>query len=142
VYALADGFAYCDPAGVWPLQRRPGIDCGARQRASVIVGRHARFALEFAFAGGVSAWINMDVGPRLPVAYKDILFRARSELANMRFREGHFIRDIPGYIFYVEKNRDGQFAKRHGGDAPKRDEFLTSIHAPRGRLETDSGTSN
>ena len=86
---------------------------------------------------GVSAWINMDLGPRCRVAYKDILFRARSELANMRFPEGHFIRDIPGYIFYVEKNRDGNLQNVMVVMLQNETNSSTSIHAPRGRLETD-----
>jgi len=45
----------------------------------------------------------MDIGPRCRVAYKNLLLSARSELVNVRLPEGRFIRDFPGYIFYVEK---------------------------------------
>ena len=55
----------------------------------------------------VSAWFNMDLGPRSRVAYKNLLFELRSELANGQMPEGQPIDDFPGYICYVEKNRGG-----------------------------------
>jgi lipopolysaccharide export system permease protein len=90
------------------------------------------------FCCGVSAWINMDLGPRSRVASKDILFRARSELANFQFPEGRFIRDIPGYIFYVDKNHNGNLQDVMVVVLQNETSPSTSIHAPRGRLETDS----
>jgi lipopolysaccharide export system permease protein len=90
------------------------------------------------FCCGVSAWINMDLGPRSRVASKDILFRARSELANVQFPEGRFIRDIPGYIFYVDKNHNGNLQDVMVVVLQNETSPSTSIHAPRGRLETDS----
>ena len=84
-----------------------------------------------------SAWINMDLGPRSRVASKDLLSRARSELANMQFPEGHFIRDIPGYIFYVEKNNDGNLQDVMVDVLQSETRPSTFIHAPRGKLETD-----
>ena len=86
----------------------------------------------------MSAWINMDIGPRCRVAYKNFLFRARSELANVRLPEGRFIRDFPGYIFYVEKNRGDSlqgvmiFKLENGTNVE------TTLRAPRGQFETDA----
>jgi lipopolysaccharide export system permease protein len=85
-----------------------------------------------------SAWINMELGPRCRVAYKDLLFRARSELVNVRLPEGRFIRDFPGYIFYVEKSRVGNlqgvmiFKLENGTNVE------TTLRAPRGQFETDA----
>jgi lipopolysaccharide export system permease protein len=86
----------------------------------------------------VSAWINMDIGPRCRVAYKNFLFHARSELVNVQLPEGRFIRDFPGYIFYAEKNRDGNlqgvmiFKLENGTNVE------TTLRAPRGQFETDA----
>jgi len=86
----------------------------------------------------VSAWINMDIGPHCRVAYKNLLSRARSELVNIRLPEGRFIRDFPGYIFYVEKSRDGDlqgvmiFKLENGTNVE------TTLRAPRGQFETDA----
>jgi lipopolysaccharide export system permease protein len=85
-----------------------------------------------------SAWINMDLGPHCRVLYKDLLIRARSELVNVRLPEGRFIRDFPGYIFYVEKNRGGNlqgvmiFKLENGTNVE------TTLRAPRGQFETDA----
>jgi lipopolysaccharide export system permease protein len=84
-----------------------------------------------------SAWINMDIGPRCRVAYKNFLFRARSELMNVQLPEGRFIRDFPGYIFYVEKSRGGDLQDVRVWVLQTGTTSSTFIHAPRGRLETD-----
>ena len=83
----------------------------------------------------VSAWINMDLGPRSRVASKDLISRARSELVNMQFPEGHSY--IPGYIFYVEKNHDGNLQNVMVDVLQSETRPSTFIHAPRGKLETD-----
>ena len=58
---------------------------------------------------GVSAWINMQLGPQCRVAYVNLFFKLSGELMNStQLPEGQFIRDFPGYIFYAEKNRNGK----------------------------------
>ena len=57
---------------------------------------------------GLSAWFNMDLGPRSRVAFLNLKYELLGDLANAQVPEGQFIRDFPGYIFYTEKN--------HGGD--------------------------
>jgi lipopolysaccharide export system permease protein len=57
---------------------------------------------------GLSAWFNMELGPRCRVAYLGLIQQLKSELMNAQLPEGRFIRDFPGYIFYVDKNRGGQ----------------------------------
>jgi len=56
---------------------------------------------------GLSAWFNMDIGPRCRVAFLKLRYELLSEMANAQIPEGRFIRDFPGYIFYVGKNDDG-----------------------------------
>jgi lipopolysaccharide export system permease protein len=91
------------------------------------------------FCCGLSAWINMELGPQCRVAYKNLIFQLRTDLVNVQLPEGRFISDFPGYIFYVEKN--------HGGDlknvmvytlGKETNTTTTTIQAPRGRLETDA----
>lgn len=56
----------------------------------------------------LSAWFNMELGPRCRVAYKQLIVDVRTELMNAQLPEGRFIRDVPGYIFYVKKNDGGK----------------------------------
>ncbi|MGA3285073.1 MAG: LptF/LptG family permease [Verrucomicrobiota bacterium] len=89
------------------------------------------------FCCGVSAWFNMDLGPRSRVAYINLKGQLRSDLGGVQLPEGRFIRDIPGYIFYADKNRRGilenvMVFRLEGGT-----NVSTTLRAPRGRLETD-----
>jgi len=60
------------------------------------------------FCCTLSAWFNMDLGPRCRVAYKSLFLELQGQLMNAQLPEGRFIRDFPGYIFYVEKNDGGR----------------------------------
>jgi lipopolysaccharide export system permease protein len=87
---------------------------------------------------GISAWINMQLGPQCRYAYKKLIFQARTELANKAddtLPEGQYVRDFPGYIFYVEKNRGG---KLEGIRVYQRGTNMQmTIIAPTGQIETD-----
>jgi lipopolysaccharide export system permease protein len=87
---------------------------------------------------GVSAWINMQLGPQCRYAYKKLIFQARTELADKaddELPEGQYVRDFPGYIFYVEKNRGG---KLEGVRIYERGTNMQmTITAPTGQIETD-----
>ncbi len=90
------------------------------------------------FCCGLSAWINLDLGPRSRVAFKELTVRERADLARLQLPERQFIRDIPGYIVYVDKN--------HGGDLQGVMVFVlqngtnvtTTIRAPQGRYKVDA----
>ena len=56
----------------------------------------------------LSAWFNLELGPRCRVAYKGLFTELQSAIMNGQLPEGRFIRDFPGYIFYVEKNDGGR----------------------------------
>jgi lipopolysaccharide export system permease protein len=89
------------------------------------------------FLCGVSAVVNMEIAPRCRVAYTDLLFNVRVELANAQLPEGRFITSFPGYMFYVEKNRKQNlqnvmvFQLEDGI-------VTTTLHAPRGQLHVDT----
>jgi lipopolysaccharide export system permease protein len=85
------------------------------------------------FCCGVSAWFNMDLGPRSRMDYKNLLLRARADLASAQLPAGRVIHDFPDYVFYIEKS--------HSGDLEGVTVFWlsgnTSIYAPRGRADID-----
>ena len=62
---------------------------------------------------GICALVNMEIGPRCRVAYTTMLAGLRAEFSSSMLPEGRFIRDFPGYIFYVGQNERGS-AGRHG----------------------------
>jgi lipopolysaccharide export system permease protein len=86
---------------------------------------------------GVSALVNLEIAPRCRVAYKSLIEDLRIEFSNLQFPEGRFIKDFPGHIFYVGKNRKGnleditvyRFEATNG---------MTTYRAPRGKVETDT----
>ena len=55
----------------------------------------------------LSAWFNMEIGPRSRVAYLQLTRELKSELMNAQIPAGRPIHDFPGYIFYVGKNDNG-----------------------------------
>jgi lipopolysaccharide export system permease protein len=88
---------------------------------------------------GISALVNMEIGPRCRVAYTTILLNLKAELSGAQLPEGRFIKDFKGYIFYVGKNRKGVlhdvmvYRLRSGTN---NDEMV--IHAERGKIEVDA----
>jgi lipopolysaccharide export system permease protein len=86
---------------------------------------------------GVSAWINMELGPQCRVAYNNLLFKVKGELLNAQIPEDQFVRDFPGFIFYTEKNHGGEllnvmvFVLQGGTNVSE------TVRAPRGRIEKD-----
>src|SRR5437660_1707373 len=55
----------------------------------------------------ISAIVNMEVGPRCRVAYKTLFESLTVELASAQLPEGRPIKEFPGYIFFIGKNRRG-----------------------------------
>ncbi len=87
---------------------------------------------------GVSAWINMELGPECRVAYKNMIFQLRGELVNVELPEGRFVRDFPGYIFYTEKNRGGKLQDVMVFVLENDSNVSMTITAPTGNLEVDA----
>ena len=85
----------------------------------------------------VSAWFNMELGPCSRVAYKKLRFELLNGLVNVQLPEGQPIDDFPGYICYVEKNRDGNLQNVLIIIPGNETNATTTVKAPRGRLETD-----
>lgn len=55
----------------------------------------------------ISAWFNLDLGPRSRVAFKELQYELVGNIANAEIPEGRLIHDFPGYAFSVEKNNNG-----------------------------------
>jgi len=55
----------------------------------------------------LSAWFNLEIGPRSRVAFINMKYDLLGDLAK-EIPEGQFIRDFPGFIFYTEKNHNGE----------------------------------
>ena len=87
---------------------------------------------------GLSAWINLDIGPRSRVAYINLLFKIRGELLNTQLPEGQYIHDFPGYIFHTEKNRGGNLQGVMILQLENETNVETTLFAPRGRMEMDA----
>jgi lipopolysaccharide export system permease protein len=85
---------------------------------------------------GLSAMVNLEWGPRSRMAYKDILFRFTAEITTSRLLpEGRHIRDIPGYVIFIGKNRDGQLEDVMVYILASGTNDVATIHAARGKLE-------
>ena len=85
----------------------------------------------------VSALFNLDLGPRSRVAFKHLTEDLRAMAMNAQIPEGRFIRDFPGYIFYVEKNRDGELHNVMIYRLESETNVDTTLHAASGRLKPD-----
>ena len=90
------------------------------------------------FCCGLSAWINMDLGPRSRVAFKELTFRAQADLARFQLPERQFIRDIPGYIVYVDQNHRGDLQDVMIFKLQNQTNVTTTLRAPQGRLKVDA----
>jgi len=86
---------------------------------------------------GLSALLNMDLGPRSRVAFTTLRSKVAQQFLNVYLPEHTFIKDFPGYIFYVGKNHNGEledilvFTLKNETNAEYR------VRAPRGRMQVD-----
>ena len=83
---------------------------------------------------GLSAWVNMDLGPNSREKYKDLLFKFTTEISSAQLPEGRYIRDFPGYMFYIGKNRGGELEDVWVYKLGNSTNSPSAIFAPRGKL--------
>ena len=86
---------------------------------------------------GLSAWFNMEIGPRSRVAYILLTGELKKELMNAQLPEGYPVRDFPGLIFYVKKNNGGDLEDVTIYRLQNETNVDTTIHAVRGKLESN-----
>jgi len=89
------------------------------------------------FCSTLSAWFNMELGPRCRVAYVSLIRDLRAEIVNAQLPAGRFIRDFPGYIFYVEKNNGGKLENVMIYRLQNETNVDTTLRAARGQLRPD-----
>jgi lipopolysaccharide export system permease protein len=89
------------------------------------------------FCCGVSAWFNMDLGPRSRVAYKNLISRASADLLNIQLPAGRPIYDFHGYIILVGANDGGNLQDVRVFVLENETNVSTWLHAPQGRLESN-----
>ena len=87
---------------------------------------------------GLSAWINMQLGPLCRAVEVKLLTRLSGDLLlKTQLPEGQYIRDFPGYIFYAEKNRNGNLEDVMVLVLENETNYTTTVLAPRGRVDVD-----
>jgi lipopolysaccharide export LptBFGC system permease protein LptF len=90
---------------------------------------------------GLSAWFNMDLGPRSRTTFTNLRYELLNVVADAQIPEGQFIDYFPGFSFFIEKNNDGDLenitAFRLSDDKATNAIPTTTIRAPRGKIETD-----
>jgi lipopolysaccharide export system permease protein len=87
---------------------------------------------------GLSAWVNLDLGPNSREKYKDLLFKFTTEFSSAQIPEGRYIRDFPGYMFYIGKNRNNNLEDVMVYKLGNSTNSPSAIFAPRGRLVIDT----
>jgi lipopolysaccharide export system permease protein len=86
---------------------------------------------------GLSAWFNLDLGPRSRVAFVNLRFELLHDLANAQIPEGQFINEFPGYRVYIGKNNNGELQDILILRLQTSTNGAVVTHAPRGRFTTD-----
>jgi len=89
---------------------------------------------------GVSAAVNMEIGPRCRMAYTRMLSGLKIDLTAAQLPEGRPIKDFKGFIFYVEKNRRGVLQDVMVFVLQNETNVVTTVRAPRGSVEIDNVT--
>jgi lipopolysaccharide export LptBFGC system permease protein LptF len=83
----------------------------------------------------VSAWFNMEIGPRSRVAYKKLLTSARADLMNGQLPAGRPVYYSTNYIFLVGENQDGNLTDVRIFKLETDTNDATWLHSPKGREE-------
>ena len=86
----------------------------------------------------LSALVNMEIGPRCRVAYTNIMFNLKAQFSGAQLPEGRAIKDFPGYIFQVGKNRNGDLEDVMIFVLKDETNTVTTVRAARGKLEVDA----
>jgi lipopolysaccharide export system permease protein len=86
----------------------------------------------------LSAWFNMDLGPRSRVAFTQMRGEVMADLLSGELPARTYIRDIPGYVLYTEKNDHGEMQDLSIWCLKDETNTLCEIRAGSGRLDHKS----
>jgi lipopolysaccharide export system permease protein len=84
-----------------------------------------------------SAWLNMEVGPRARIAYKNLLINAGMRDPLALLQEGRFITEFPDHIIFIGRNRDGVLEDLWIYHLNDEDKVDWRVQTPKGRLVVD-----
>jgi lipopolysaccharide export system permease protein len=93
------------------------------------------------FCCGLSAWFNLEIGPRSRVAFVNLRYALLHEMANAVIPEGQMVNDFHGYQLLVGKNNRGELEDVNIWRLKNETNWDVYIHAPRGRMATGRGTN-
>lgn len=92
---------------------------------------------------GLSAWANLELAPNARAAFKKLLISFTAEFSVAQIPEGRHIKDIPGYIVYIGKNRNGNLQDVLVYDLGRgTDQQPKSWFAPRGVIRKETQGTN
>ena len=89
---------------------------------------------------GVSAWFNLSLGPQSRAAFVNLRQELLTSLSSSVIPEKQMIRDFPGVLIFVEKNRNGflenitVYDTKNTTNAPRHNSF---VHAATAHVEPD-----
>lgn len=92
----------------------------------------------------LSAWFNLEIGPRARVAFLNLKYELLNELANAQVPEGQLIQFSDGdynYQFYVGKNHNGNLEDVNVYRMQSATNWDVLVHAPTGHLAPGRGTN-
>jgi lipopolysaccharide export system permease protein len=87
---------------------------------------------------GISALVNLEVGPRCRVAFTKMRFTFGAQLSAALLPEGRFVTDRPDFIYYIGKNHQGQLDDVMILSFDTQTNLERTILAPRGKMVVDS----
>ena len=90
---------------------------------------------------GLSAWFNMEIGPRARVEFLGLKYDLLHEIANEAVPEGQLIKDFPGFQLYVEKNNGGELQDVNIFRMKNETNWDVYVHASRGKLAASRGAN-
>lgn len=86
------------------------------------------------FCCALSAWFNMDLGPRSRVKYINLRSELMLDLANVQLPEEHLINVSTNFVLYAGKNDHGKLQNVTVWSI----QYSTTLNAPRGKIEWDA----
>jgi lipopolysaccharide export system permease protein len=86
----------------------------------------------------ISALVNMELGPRARVAYTNIRDNLVLGLSKVQLPAGRYIKDFPGYVFYIGKNdRKGDMQDVLMYEIRDETNVVNAVQAQRARIDID-----
>ena len=86
---------------------------------------------------GLSALINLDLGPRCRVAFTTMRANLGAKLTVGLLPEGRIVTDRPGFIFYIGKNRGGELKDVMILMFENQTNLQRTVMAPRGKMNIE-----